>query len=86
MHVETFFMSSFLKAIRDNTEESFRRVIAEPSAGIYTFEMLQPQFCEMLASEVLLSCSDLFINVQFYVLYISIYVCLSDSNSLGGSL
>ncbi|XP_054809361.1 2-oxoglutarate and iron-dependent oxygenase domain-containing protein CP2-like isoform X3 [Prosopis cineraria] len=52
MHAENFFTPSFLKAIRDNTEESFRSVIAEPSAGIYTFEMLQPQFCEMLVSEV----------------------------------
>ncbi|KAI9120119.1 hypothetical protein K1719_008767 [Acacia pycnantha] len=52
IHAENFFTPSFLKAIRDNTEESFRSVIAEPSAGIYTFEMLQPQFCEMLVSEV----------------------------------
>ncbi|KAF7808823.1 putative PKHD-type hydroxylase [Senna tora] len=52
MQAEKFFTPSFLKAVRDNTEESFRSVMAEPSPGIYTFEMLQPQFCEMLVSEV----------------------------------
>lgn len=59
MHAENFFTPSFLKAIRDNTEESFRNVVEEPSTGIYTFEMLQPQFCEMLVSEVSCFFSDL---------------------------
>lgn len=61
MHAAIFFTPSFLKAIRDNTEESFRSVMDEPSAGIFTFEMLQPQFCEMLVSEVLHFFPDLFI-------------------------
>ncbi|KAI4357726.1 hypothetical protein L6164_001657 [Bauhinia variegata] len=52
MHAENFFVSSFLQAIRDNKEDSFRSIVAEPTKGIYTFEMLQPHFCEMLASEV----------------------------------
>ncbi|XP_061353610.1 2-oxoglutarate and iron-dependent oxygenase domain-containing protein CP2-like [Gastrolobium bilobum] len=52
MHAENFFAPSFLKAIKENTEASFKSVMVEPSRGIYTFEMLQPQFCEMLVSEV----------------------------------
>ncbi|KAK4765731.1 hypothetical protein SAY86_026821 [Trapa natans] len=52
MHAARFFTPSFLKAIRDGTEESFRSIISEPSPGILVFEMLQPNFCEMLRSEV----------------------------------
>ncbi|KAM4097220.1 hypothetical protein ACJW30_08G164800 [Castanea mollissima] len=52
MHEANFFVPSFLKAIAENTEESFRSIMAEPSPGIYTFEMLQPRFCELLLSEV----------------------------------
>ncbi|KAG6493635.1 hypothetical protein ZIOFF_048628 [Zingiber officinale] len=48
----TFFMPSFLKAINDNTEESFRNILSEPSPGIYIFSMLQPSLCEMLLDEV----------------------------------
>ncbi|XP_047158154.1 2-oxoglutarate and iron-dependent oxygenase domain-containing protein CP2-like [Vigna umbellata] len=52
MDAENFFTPSFLRAIKENTEASFRSIMAEPSAGIYTFEMLQPQFCKKLMSEV----------------------------------
>ncbi|XP_023550033.1 uncharacterized PKHD-type hydroxylase At1g22950-like [Cucurbita pepo subsp. pepo] len=52
MHAANFFVPSFLKAINENSEESFRRIMSEPSPGIYKFEMLQPQFCEKLLSEV----------------------------------
>ncbi|XP_068491604.1 2-oxoglutarate and iron-dependent oxygenase domain-containing protein CP2-like isoform X2 [Phaseolus vulgaris] len=52
MDAENFFRPSFLRAIKENTEASFRSIMAEPSAGIYTFEMLQPQFCKKLMSEV----------------------------------
>ncbi|CAJ2630630.1 unnamed protein product [Trifolium pratense] len=52
MHSENFFTPSFLRAIKANTAASFRSIMAEPSRGIYTFEMLQPHFCEMLVSEV----------------------------------
>ncbi|XP_043696038.1 2-oxoglutarate and iron-dependent oxygenase domain-containing protein CP2-like [Telopea speciosissima] len=47
-----FFAQSFIKAVSDNTEESLRSIISEPSPGVYTFEMLQPSFCELLLSEV----------------------------------
>ncbi|PIA33454.1 hypothetical protein AQUCO_04100111v1 [Aquilegia coerulea] len=52
MHPATFFVPSFIKAITENTEESLRSIISEPSPGVYTFEMLQPHFCELLLSEV----------------------------------
>ncbi|KAF5181018.1 2-oxoglutarate and iron-dependent oxygenase domain-containing protein [Thalictrum thalictroides] len=52
MHPTTFFVPSFIKAITENTEESLRSIISEPSPGVYTFEMLQPDFCELLLSEV----------------------------------
>ncbi|RDX62408.1 putative PKHD-type hydroxylase, partial [Mucuna pruriens] len=47
----TFFVPTFLKAINDNTEQSFRSIMSEPAPGIFTFEMLQPYFCELLVSE-----------------------------------
>ncbi|XP_059433419.1 2-oxoglutarate and iron-dependent oxygenase domain-containing protein CP2-like isoform X4 [Corylus avellana] len=52
MHAANFFVPSFLKAINDNTKESLRSIMTEPSPGVYTFEMLQPHFCELLLSEV----------------------------------
>ncbi|KAK1372686.1 hypothetical protein POM88_028879 [Heracleum sosnowskyi] len=39
-------------AISENTEEGFRNIIYEPSPGVLTFDMLQPQFCKMLVDEV----------------------------------
>ena len=47
-----FFVPSFLKAINDNTEQSFRSIISEPSPGIFIFQMLQPRMCELFLSEV----------------------------------
>ncbi|KAK2981985.1 hypothetical protein RJ640_007577 [Escallonia rubra] len=52
MQAANFFVPSFLKAINDNAEESFRSIMSEPSPGVFTFEMLQPRFCEMLLAEV----------------------------------
>ncbi|KAF3431947.1 hypothetical protein FNV43_RR26683 [Rhamnella rubrinervis] len=52
MHAENFFVPSFLKAIKDDKEGGFRSIMFQPSPGVYTFEMLQPNFCEMLLSEV----------------------------------
>ncbi|KAI9173766.1 hypothetical protein LWI28_006144 [Acer negundo] len=52
MHPAAFFVPSFLKAISVNTEQSFRSVISEPSPGVFTFEMLQPRFCELMVTEV----------------------------------
>ena len=40
MHPGCFFVPSFVKAIGENTEESLRSIMNEPSQGLYTFEML----------------------------------------------
>ncbi|XP_050902209.1 2-oxoglutarate and iron-dependent oxygenase domain-containing protein CP2 isoform X2 [Lathyrus oleraceus] len=47
-----FFVPTFLKAISDNTEQSFRSIISEPSPDILVFQMFQPDFCELLLSEI----------------------------------
>ncbi|XP_026663516.2 2-oxoglutarate and iron-dependent oxygenase domain-containing protein CP2-like isoform X3 [Phoenix dactylifera] len=52
VHPTTFFVPSFVKAINENTEESFRNIMSEPSPKVYTFAMLQPTFCELLLDEV----------------------------------
>ncbi|GER48815.1 2-oxoglutarate (2OG) and Fe(II)-dependent oxygenase superfamily protein [Striga asiatica] len=52
MQAEDIFRHSFLRAISENTEQAFRNIITEPSPGIFTFEMLQLRFCDMLIAEV----------------------------------
>ncbi|KAI4374485.1 hypothetical protein MLD38_012473 [Melastoma candidum] len=52
IHPSTFFTPAFLKAIGDNSEEGYRSIMSEPSPGIFTFEIFQPRFCELLLSEV----------------------------------
>ncbi|KAJ9563594.1 hypothetical protein OSB04_008754 [Centaurea solstitialis] len=55
LNPSTFFVQSFLKAFSasdKNKDESIRSIMSEPTPGVYTFDMLQPRFCEMLLSEV----------------------------------
>ncbi|XP_057841344.2 2-oxoglutarate and iron-dependent oxygenase domain-containing protein CP2 isoform X3 [Cryptomeria japonica] len=52
LNPDCFFVQSFIDATKENTEESFRRIISEPSPGVYAFSMLQPGFCELLIAEV----------------------------------
>ncbi|KAK7271211.1 hypothetical protein RJT34_26921 [Clitoria ternatea] len=52
MNPATFFLPAFLKAINDNTEQSFRSIMSEPSPGIFVFDMFQPHFCGLLLSEI----------------------------------
>lgn len=52
LNASDFFVPSFINAITENTEESLRNIISEPSPGVYTFKMLQPVFCEVLLSEL----------------------------------
>lgn len=47
------FVPDFLEAIKVNTEISFRKIMSEPSPGVFVFDMLQPSFCEMMLSEVM---------------------------------
>lgn len=69
MHAANFFVPSFLKAISDNTEQSYRSIMVEPSTGIYTFEMLQPNFCEMLLTEVSFFLFVILLPVFFPLVY-----------------
>lgn len=72
MQAANFFVPSFLRAISENTEESLRSIMNEPSPGVYTFEMLQPHFCELLFSEV----SSFLISSllgTYFPLYTSLY-------------
>ncbi|KAG2265396.1 hypothetical protein Bca52824_072475 [Brassica carinata] len=41
------FVPSFLKAVTPKSEENFKSIMVQAAPGIYTFEMLQPKFCEM---------------------------------------
>lgn len=82
MHPTNFFVPSFLKAISENKEESFRNIIAEPSPGILTFELLQPRFCEMLLAEVVISLLSSCTLFKFSCSF-SFYVFLSGSDCLG---
>lgn len=52
MNAASFFVPSFLRAINENTVESFRSIMSEPSPGVFTFQMLQKGFCDMLLNEV----------------------------------
>ncbi|CAH8337191.1 unnamed protein product [Eruca vesicaria subsp. sativa] len=45
------FVPSFLNAVNDNTEDSFRSIISEASPGVFVFDMLLPSFCEMMLEE-----------------------------------
>ncbi|GAB2228597.1 hypothetical protein Droror1_Dr00022717 [Drosera rotundifolia] len=40
------FVPSFLKAIADNSEESFRSIMSQPAPGIFTFDMLVSSWVE----------------------------------------
>ncbi|XP_020232763.2 uncharacterized PKHD-type hydroxylase At1g22950 [Cajanus cajan] len=53
MDAENFFTPSFLRAIQENTEAAFKSIMHQPCKGIYTFNMLQPLFCQKLISEVI---------------------------------
>lgn len=57
LNPSTFFVQSFSKAFSandKNRDESIRSIMSEPAPGIYTFDMLQPRFCDMLLNEVLI--------------------------------
>lgn len=49
---EKFFVETFLNAINDGSSEAIRRIMTEPSPGIFTFNMLQPAFCSKMLDEV----------------------------------
>ncbi|XP_024993716.1 uncharacterized PKHD-type hydroxylase At1g22950-like isoform X2 [Cynara cardunculus var. scolymus] len=51
----TFFVPSFLEAFMASDcdrDQSIKSIMSEPAPGVYTFNMLQPRFCDMLLAEV----------------------------------
>ncbi|KAI3699070.1 hypothetical protein L2E82_43080 [Cichorium intybus] len=55
LNARTFFVPSFLNAFMPNAndrKESIKNIMSEPVPGVYTFDMLQPHFCEMMLAEV----------------------------------
>lgn len=46
------FVPSFINAIQENTEQSFRSIMTEPVPGVFTFEIFKPEFCNLMLSEV----------------------------------
>uniref|UniRef100_A0A1J3IG80 Putative PKHD-type hydroxylase n=1 Tax=Noccaea caerulescens TaxID=107243 RepID=A0A1J3IG80_NOCCA len=59
LHVEiysldpgSFFAPSFLNALHQKSEQGLRSIMVQTSPGIFTFEMLNPRFCQMLLAEV----------------------------------
>lgn len=68
-----FFVPSFLDAVSQPSEERFRSMIVPSAPGIYTFDMLQPRFCEMLLAEV-------YMKLKVFVFIHLLSVRFSDSN------
>lgn len=71
LHPAAFFVPEFLRAINDSTEDSFRRIMSEPSPGVFIFEMLHPHFCELLLTEV----TSIFLLFRTHI-YVYVY-CLA---------
>jgi len=49
---EDIFVPSFLEAIRLNTTSSLRKILTEEQPGIYSFEMLESNFCNEFLDEI----------------------------------
>ncbi|MCO5581243.1 hypothetical protein L7F22_035121 [Adiantum nelumboides] len=49
---ERFLVQTFRDAIKHGTSEGIRKIMTEPSPGLYTFDMLQPSICAKLLDEV----------------------------------
>ena len=50
---DDIFAPSFVKAIRTNTPVALMQILKQEHPGIYSFDMLQPDFCNQLLEEVL---------------------------------
>jgi len=50
---ENIFAASFLQAIQLNTREALQQILHEEYPGIYSFDILKPEFCSQLLEEVL---------------------------------
>ena len=50
---ENIFAASFLQAIQLNTREALQQILHEEYPGIYSFDILKPDFCNQLLEEVM---------------------------------
>jgi hypothetical protein len=50
---ENIFAASFLHAIELNTREALQQILYEEYPGIYSFDILKPDFCNQLLEEVM---------------------------------
>jgi hypothetical protein len=50
---DNIFVSSFLQAIQVNTPAALQQILYEEHPGIYSFDILKPEFCNQLLEEVM---------------------------------
>jgi hypothetical protein len=50
---ENIFVPSFLQALQVNTPEALQQILHEEHPGIYSFDILKPEFCNQLLEEVM---------------------------------
>ena len=50
---ENIFVASFLEALQVNTPEALQQILHEERLGIYSFDILKPEFCNQLLEEVM---------------------------------
>ncbi|KAL1214078.1 2-oxoglutarate and iron-dependent oxygenase domain-containing protein CP2 [Cardamine amara subsp. amara] len=52
IHPTFYFLRDFREAIREHTEEGYRRIMSEPFPGVFVFQMFRPDVLERLIQEV----------------------------------
>ncbi len=50
---DNMLVASFLQAIQLNTREALQQILHEEHPGIYSFDILKPDFCNQLLEEVM---------------------------------
>ena len=50
---DNILVPSFLQAIQANTPEALQQILHEEHPGIYSFDILKPEFCNQLLEEVM---------------------------------
>lgn len=49
---DDIFVESFAKAIHNKTSEALYQILKEEHSGIYSFDLLKPEFCSQLLEEI----------------------------------
>ncbi len=50
---DNIFVPSFMQALQINTPEAFQQILHEEHPGIYSFDILKPDFCKQLFEEIM---------------------------------